>query len=272
MPDYTILLIDYDPKSIGKMRRSLTESGYRFELAKNGVEGIDQFKRLKPSMVLVEAMLPKKHGFEVCSEIKNSEQGADVPVVIITAVYRGRKYRSQAFHMYKCDEYLEKPLSDEKLLETVRRFLPGAPTAAAPPEPAKDEAPVTVERPASVKPAAPEPAADSPAAERSATAARKATEPSVPEKPVPSSQPAEPAATGSPSAAASKPAEPSAPQVSTSPPPAKNGNGANAPGSASVASSDEENMADFTEEDILSALDAIMPDEKPTKGAKSASG
>jgi len=193
MPDYTILLIDYDPKSIERMRGPLVGAGYRVEVAKNGLAGLETFRATRPSLVLVEAMLPKKHGFEVCQEIKLSESGRSVPVIIVTAVYRGRKYRSQAFHLYKCDEYLEKPFSDEKLVEVVGRFLPKADRTARPAEPVAvaPTGPATEEAPAKV--------------------------------------------------AAAPPVEP---------PPRY-----------------EEPMAEFTEDDIMSTLDAIMPDEKAARSA-----
>ena len=75
MSDYTILLIDYDPRSIEHIRGLLSAAGHRVEVAKNGLAGLESFREHEPSLVLVEAMLPKKHGFEVCQEIKDSEHG-----------------------------------------------------------------------------------------------------------------------------------------------------------------------------------------------------
>jgi len=123
MPDPTILVIDYEPRSIGNLTRVLEGAGYVVEVARDGVNGIEKFEQLDPDLVLVEAMLPKKHGFEVCETIKNSARGRLTPVLIITAVYKGRRYRWQAKHQHGCDEYLEKPIEDERLLDTVRTFL-----------------------------------------------------------------------------------------------------------------------------------------------------
>ena len=81
------------------------------------------FERTKPDLVLVEAMIPKKHGFEVCQDLKKTPQGKRTPILITTAVYKGRKYRSQALHLYGCDEYLEKPLPEEQLVTICARFL-----------------------------------------------------------------------------------------------------------------------------------------------------
>jgi CheY-like chemotaxis protein len=123
MSDQTILLIDYDPESIERARRPLTDAGYRVEVAKDGPSGLAAFEKLQPGLVLVEAMLPKKHGFEVCQEIKQSESGKETPVVIATAAFRGRRYRTDALRIYGCDEYLEKPLGADELLSICRKFV-----------------------------------------------------------------------------------------------------------------------------------------------------
>jgi DNA-binding response OmpR family regulator len=146
-----ILIIDYEPRGIKQLSDPLEQAGYDLFLAKDGVAGLKAFEEYKPDLVLVEAMLPKRHGFEVCQEIKRSEQGRHTPVVIVTSVYKGRKYRSQAIHQYGSNEYLEKPITPEKLLETVTMLLgdrarhppPPAPLpqAAPPPKPAAPSAP-----------------------------------------------------------------------------------------------------------------------------------
>ncbi len=123
MANYTILLIDYEPRSIERFRQPLAEAGYTIEIATDGLSGIDAFHRLSPDMVLVEAMIPKKHGFEVCQELKRSPHGRRTPILITTGVYKGRKYRTQALHIYGCDEYIEKPIAPEQLLAIVGRFL-----------------------------------------------------------------------------------------------------------------------------------------------------
>jgi DNA-binding response OmpR family regulator len=136
MPDYTILLIDYEPRSIERLRRPLERAGYRIEIAHDGISAIKRFEELKPDLTLIEAMIPKKHGFEVCQELKRTAHGKESAVLIITSVYKGRRYRIQATHYYGCDDYLEKPISDETLLEVVRKHL-GEPTE---PESAEVEA------------------------------------------------------------------------------------------------------------------------------------
>lgn len=123
MSDYTLLLIDYEPGNIGKLTALFEREGYRVEVARDGYAGIDKFEEIRPDLALVEAMLPRKHGFEVCQTLKRTPHGKNSLVFIITAVYKGHRYRWQARHDYGCDGYIEKPIDDEALLEIVRTAL-----------------------------------------------------------------------------------------------------------------------------------------------------
>jgi len=123
MSDYTILLIDYDPDSAARLCRPLQRAGYRVEIATDGLAGISRFHELTPDLTLIEAMIPKKHGFEVCLELKGTPHGQNTEVWILTSVYKGRKHRTQAHHHYKCDQYLEKPIAEEELMASVDGYF-----------------------------------------------------------------------------------------------------------------------------------------------------
>ncbi len=137
MPGRTILVIDYDPESVESTSQALVGAGYRVEVAKDGVEGIQAFERLKPDLVLIEPMVPKKHGFQVCREIKGSTHGRSVPVLITTAFYKGRKHKASAREEFGCDDYLEKPIAPDELLAACRRWVP-EPSAPAPAAPVRE--------------------------------------------------------------------------------------------------------------------------------------
>lgn len=148
MSNYTILLIDYNPRSITSIQTLLERADYRVVVARDGVAGIKAFDETKPDLTLIEAMLPKKHGFDVCVELKGTEHGKKTPVIIVTGVYKGQRYRSQARHQLGCDRYLEKPLGDDVLLGVVQSFLPALPE----PAPDIDRKPAPRPAPAAVQP------------------------------------------------------------------------------------------------------------------------
>ena len=136
-----ILIIDYEPRGIKQLSDPLEHAGHEIIVAKDGIVGLELFNKEKPDLVLIEAMLPRRHGFEVCGEMKQTEHGRKTPVVVVTSVYKGRKYRTQAIHQHGADEYLEKPIPPETLTKIVTGLLPDRPCVAPTPVAA---APATV--------------------------------------------------------------------------------------------------------------------------------
>ncbi len=144
-----ILIIDYDQGALASLRGTLVKEGYQVVTAGDGQAGWEKFNRESPDLVLMEAMLPKVHGFELCQRI-TSERDSVAPVFIMTGVYKDRVYRTEALRTYGASEYFEKPLNMAELLASVEAVLgkpEKKPAPAAPPaEPAKaaDPGPVPV--------------------------------------------------------------------------------------------------------------------------------
>src|SRR2546426_7835660 len=115
-PSKRILLVDYDPKVLTQTRQVLEGAGFDVSTCADGLTAIDQFKTQSPDLVLLSAMLPKMHGFEVCSSIRKLPGGEKTPVVIITDVYKGKKYRIDAISKHGATEYIERPIEDQNLV------------------------------------------------------------------------------------------------------------------------------------------------------------
>jgi TonB family protein len=139
-----ILVVDYDQSSLAFLQGILSREGYQVVTASDGQAGWDKFNKESPDLVLMEAMLPKVHGFELCQRI-TSERNSLAPVFIMTGVYKDRVYRTEALRTYGASEYFEKPLKMAELLASVETVL-GKPerkpdAEPAPAEPAKDAGP-----------------------------------------------------------------------------------------------------------------------------------
>ena len=115
----TVLLIDYNPQSILHLRKLLTGQGLRVLVAGDGPSGIEEFGRALPDLTLVQDLLPKMHGFDVCRAIKSSDTGKQKPVVMLT-----RKGNRKARVESACDGHLDKPFKDEALIALLRSLLP----------------------------------------------------------------------------------------------------------------------------------------------------
>jgi CheY-like chemotaxis protein len=119
---YTVLLIDYDPRSIARVRPMLRRFGARVILARCGISGLDEFHRNLPDLTLVQDLLPGVPGLEVCRRIKETDEGARRPVVLLCG---GQSHSSLV--ATGCDAYIEKPYPDEEILGVLAQLLPGAP-------------------------------------------------------------------------------------------------------------------------------------------------
>jgi DNA-binding response OmpR family regulator len=134
MPDYTILLVDYEPRVIDAARNVLERAGYRVETAKNGYDGITAFHRLKPDLSLIAAMLPRRHGLEVCRELKATAHGRTSPVLVLASRFQGRRIVGQARRSGAAG-CVFKPINEHELLASVRDHLPTSQPVAREPEP-----------------------------------------------------------------------------------------------------------------------------------------
>ena len=117
-----ILIVDIDSESLEAMTQLLKP--YRFHIiqAGDGQEAYDKFKEEKPDLVILEAILPKIHGFELTERITQETKGR-TPVIIVTGAYRGPQYRNEALTSFGASDYFEKPFDKEKFVNSVLNLL-----------------------------------------------------------------------------------------------------------------------------------------------------
>jgi DNA-binding response OmpR family regulator len=122
MAEKKILVVDYDAKSLAATSKLLKANKFRVVTAADGQAGYDAFAAEKPDLVVLEAMLPKMHGFDLTRKISRETQGR-VPVVLVTGLYKGPKYRQEATSGLGAAEYFEKPVDPEAFLAAIKRLL-----------------------------------------------------------------------------------------------------------------------------------------------------
>jgi TonB family protein len=134
-----ILVIDYDQNSLAHLQGILTQEGFQVVTASDGQVGWDKYNKELPDLVLMEAMLPKVHGFELCQRI-TSERNSQATVFIMTGVYKDRVYRTEALRTYGAAEYFEKPLRMGELMASIFAILGKPEPRPEAARPAKPEA------------------------------------------------------------------------------------------------------------------------------------
>ena len=118
-----ILVVDDEPEIRALVERALTAKGFQVETAADGAEGLDKIGATLPDLVLLDAMLPKMHGFEVCLKARSNPRTRQVPIIMMTAVYRGWRFAQDARETYGAEDYLEKPFHLGDLVRRVEAVL-----------------------------------------------------------------------------------------------------------------------------------------------------
>jgi DNA-binding response OmpR family regulator len=118
-----VLVID-DEEDIRKLlRRLLTGKGYRVIEADRGLLALRMVKDHTPDLIVLDAMLPELHGFDIARRIKGSGKYGKIPVIMISAVYRGWRIAEDLKANYGIEEYIEKPFRITDVLRAVTRLL-----------------------------------------------------------------------------------------------------------------------------------------------------
>ncbi len=121
-PDYTILVIDDDPYARETLAALLNKPAYRVELAADGVEGLELAKAIVPDVILLDVMMPRMNGYDVCRRIRADENLKEAPILMITAL-DDRESRLNGL-VAGADDFLSKPVDSFELevrLHTMRR-------------------------------------------------------------------------------------------------------------------------------------------------------
>jgi len=118
-----ILVVDDDEDIRKLVRRLLTEKGYRVIEAKKGDEALRLVKDAAVDLIILDAMLPEVHGFDIAKQLKGSEKYGHIPIIMISAEHRGWRIAEDVKTNYGIDEYVEKPFAAAGFLQTVTRVL-----------------------------------------------------------------------------------------------------------------------------------------------------
>jgi CheY-like chemotaxis protein len=121
MSNQTILVVDDSPTDLTVMANVLRARGYQIITAVDGEEALAKASLEQPQVILLDILLPKKNGYQVCRQLKTSPETKHSRVILIS----GKNQESDRFWGMKqgADEYVTKPFKDDELLAAVARHL-----------------------------------------------------------------------------------------------------------------------------------------------------
>lgn len=130
-----ILVVD-DEDDIRKLvRRLLTDRGHAVMEAERGLIALRLVKEETPDLILLDAMLPEVHGFDIARRIKGSAKYGAIPILMMSAVYRGWRIAEDLKTNYGIEDYIEKPFRIADLISRVDRLLEKKPGTVPPHDP-----------------------------------------------------------------------------------------------------------------------------------------
>ncbi len=116
-----ILVVDDDPNLTRSVTFILQKEGYLVDTATNGEEAMEKVRNLKPRLIYLDVMMPKKNGYEVCQEIKTDINLNDVYVIMLTA--KGQERDREKGTDMGADEFITKPFSPKFIVERTKAIL-----------------------------------------------------------------------------------------------------------------------------------------------------
>ena len=117
-----VLIVDDEPFIVETVRFALEKAGYSCLVAYDGEEAVRVAGARNPGLILLDVMLPKLNGFQICRLLKFDERYNHIPIIMLTA--RTQERDRLLGREIGADEYLTKPFELPELLRMVARYLP----------------------------------------------------------------------------------------------------------------------------------------------------
>ena len=119
----TVLIVEDEAEIRVMLERLLKGKGYRVVSTDNGRAALGMVKEHTPDLLILDAMLPEIHGFDIARRIKASKRYAHIPIIMMSAVYRGWRFAEDLRESCGVEHYLEKPFKIAEVLRAVETSL-----------------------------------------------------------------------------------------------------------------------------------------------------
>lgn len=129
----TILVVDDEPSIVLSLQVLMQRAGFDVRIARDGDEALRSVENFTPDLILLDAMMPKRDGFDVCQTLRTNPAWKTLPIIMLTA--RSRDVERQKGLALGATDYITKPFSTRDLLTTVRRHLGLTATGSVEPAP-----------------------------------------------------------------------------------------------------------------------------------------
>jgi CheY-like chemotaxis protein len=121
MPGPKVLVVDDSWTDLTLIATPLRESGYEVITAVDGDEAVEKVLQERPQLVVLDVILPKQNGFQLCRRLKQMEQSRDIPIILISG--KNTPLDKRWGIQQGAELYLTKPFNKEELIASVRSLV-----------------------------------------------------------------------------------------------------------------------------------------------------
>lgn len=118
-----ILVVDDEQDVRTYLKTLFAKEGYQVEVASDGEEGLEVAQKVKPDLIFVDIMMPKRTGIMLYRRLRKDPGLEQVPIVIVTGLAQYRSFFAQEFEVPPPDAFVEKPPKKEELLALASKLL-----------------------------------------------------------------------------------------------------------------------------------------------------
>ena len=118
---HRILIVDDEPNIVLALELLMKKEGYEVHTVDDGDRAVQAAKELRPDLILLDIMMPKMDGYEVCQRIRSDALLKDVSIIMLTA--KGREVEREKGLALGADHYITKPFSTRQVVMKVKEIL-----------------------------------------------------------------------------------------------------------------------------------------------------
>jgi len=116
-----VLIVDDAPNIVLSLEFLMKKEGYEVYSVSNGEEAMEAIAAKIPDLILLDVMMPRKDGYEVCQELRANQDWSDIKIIMLTA--KGRDVEREKGLALGADDYVTKPFATQELVKKVKTLL-----------------------------------------------------------------------------------------------------------------------------------------------------
>ncbi len=117
----SVLVVDDEPNIVLSLEFLMRQAGYAVRVARDGEAALEAIRADPPELILLDVMMPKRDGFDVCQTVRANPDWNKVKIVLLTA--KGRDIEREKGMALGADDYITKPFSTREVVQRVKQLL-----------------------------------------------------------------------------------------------------------------------------------------------------